>query len=163
MDKKEKRSFDIIVYSMMIVAVIYAVIQTILGNNHELHYKLVLGLWILAAVTLNDFIDPMVTGKFDTIREDRIKYFMLYSIADAGAYACLYIFVINVNLFKEPMHYVFLVIGIVLFVVKSSLFTKISVKPANKTVEKDFEEDNFEVNTLGDDDDLQVYKYRHRK
>ena len=32
MDKNKKVSFDIIVYSMMIVAVIYAIVQSLLGH-----------------------------------------------------------------------------------------------------------------------------------
>ena len=36
MDKNKKVSFDIIVYSMMIVAVIYAIVQSLSGHNNEM-------------------------------------------------------------------------------------------------------------------------------
>ena len=38
MDKNKKVSFDIIVYSMMIVAVIYAIVQSLSGHNNEIYY-----------------------------------------------------------------------------------------------------------------------------
>ena len=37
---------DIIVYGMMIAAVVYVIVQCILGNNDALHFKIVLGIWI---------------------------------------------------------------------------------------------------------------------
>lgn len=71
MDKNKKVSFDIIVYSMMIVAVIYAIVQSLSGHNNEIYYKLILGIWILLAVVLSDFVEPMINRTFEEFQEDR--------------------------------------------------------------------------------------------
>ena len=102
MSKKEKKSFDIIVYAMMIVAVIYAIVQSLLGNNQALHFKITLGIWILAAVVLSDFVEPMVNKEFDNMGEAELKKFLPYAITDAGAYICIYMFVVNAGMYKEP-------------------------------------------------------------
>jgi hypothetical protein len=122
MSRKEKKSFDIIVYAMMILAVIYAIVQSVLGNNQELHFKLTLGIWILAAVVISDFVEPMVNREFDAMNEQELKKFLPYAITDAGAYICVYMFVVNAGMYKEPVHYVFLVLGLILFVVKGMLW-----------------------------------------
>ena len=80
MSRKEKKSFDIIVYAMMILAVIYAIVQSVLGNNQELHFKLTLGIWILAAVVISDFVEPMVNREFDAMNEQELKKFLPYAI-----------------------------------------------------------------------------------
>ena len=44
-DKKTgSNPVDIIVYGMMIAAVVYVIVQCILGNNDALHFKIVLGM-----------------------------------------------------------------------------------------------------------------------
>lgn len=128
MNNREKASFDVVVYSMMIVAVIYAIVQTLLGNNNRMSFKIVLGLWILIAVTLTDFVEPMVNKSFDKMSSLKIKQYAGYAITDAFAYICLYMFVINAGFFKEPVHYIFLVVGVILFIVKSCMFAQFNKK-----------------------------------
>ena len=77
MDKNKKVSFDIIVYSMMIVAVIYAIVQSLLGHNNEIYYKLILGIWILLAVVLSDFVEPMINRTFEEFSGRQMYRYML--------------------------------------------------------------------------------------
>ena len=56
-DKKTgSNPVDIIVYGMMIAAVVYVIVQCILGNNDALYFKIVLGIWIVVAVAVADYI-----------------------------------------------------------------------------------------------------------
>ncbi len=123
MKKKNDNIFDVIIYSMMIVAVIYAVVQTLLGHNNLLSYKITLGVWILASVIISDFVDPLVNKKFDKMKSYKIQSYIMYAIADAAMYASIYVFIINVSYFKEPVHYVFLAIAFILLIVKSRLYS----------------------------------------
>lgn len=128
MNGKEKASFDVIVYSMMIVAVVYAIVQTMLGRNNEMAFKLILGVWILIAVTLTDFVEPMVNKSFDNMSSRKIKQYGCYAVTDACAYIFLYLFVINAGYFKEPVHYIFLGAGILFFITKSLIYRKFRKK-----------------------------------
>ena len=94
MDKNKKVSFDIIVYSMMIVAVIYAIVQSLSGHNNEIYYKLILGIWILLAVVLSDFVEPMINRTFEEFSGRQMYRYMAYAITDAASYMAVYIFVI---------------------------------------------------------------------
>ena len=80
---------------MMVVAVIYIIIQTVLGNNNELSFKITLGLWILAAVVISDFVEPLVKKVFDNIPFQRGMYYIIYSVFDAASYMSFYIFIIT--------------------------------------------------------------------
>ena len=166
--------FDIIVYAMMVVAVGYIIIQTILGNNSELSFKITLGIWVLAAVIVSDFVEPMATKVLDNISFKRGLYYVMYSIFDASSYISFYIFIINIGLTKEILHYVFLGLAIIFFIARILLHTMYE----NCESESDDEElenlDDIEVNTLdasdtaishvvkNDDDDMKVLIYRSR-
>lgn len=165
--KKENRSniFDIIIYGMMIVAVIYIVVQTILENNSELSFKITLGIWILAAVIINDYVEPLVNKVFDNISAKKGGTYLLYAICDAASYACFYIFIINIGLTKEVFHYVFLGIAVLLFAGRL-VFYNIFQGMEDEVQEKDgvpHEPDDVMVNTLDDDnDDIRIMIYRER-
>ncbi|MCM1308961.1 MAG: hypothetical protein NC223_10225, partial [Butyrivibrio sp.] len=90
--KAETALFDIIIYAMMIAAVLYVIVQSILGNNNRLHFKLTLGLWILAAVAVTDFIAPLFQGKLDGLSPKASLMYGVYAAADAAMFVCLYIF-----------------------------------------------------------------------
>lgn len=128
MDKNKKVSFDIIVYSMMIVAVIYAIVQSLSGHNNEIYYKLILGIWILLAVVLSDFVEPMINRTFEEFSGRQMYRYMAYAITDAASYMAVYIFVINVGIYKEPFHYIFLAAGVLLFILKFILYKKFEKK-----------------------------------
>ena len=177
MSRKEKKSFDIIVYAMMILAVIYAIVQSVLGNNQELHFKLTLGIWILAAVVISDFVEPMVNREFDAMNEQELKKFLPYAITDEGAYICVYMFVVNAGMYKEPVHYVFLVLGLILFVVKGMLWNSFHDETKRRVrIESVLEEEQKErelAMEMADSDEiegmdeietgeLQIFKYRER-
>lgn len=183
MDKNKKVSFDIIVYSMMIVAVIYAIVQSLLGHNNELYYKLILGIWILLAVVLSDFVEPTINRTFDEFSRKQMYRYMAYAIADAASYISIYIFVINAGIYKEPFHYIFLAAGVLLFILKFTLYKNFEKKDNRENrieeiLRKEREEEeelrkarfeyakddiNVEVDTLGDDDVLKVFKSHDRK
>lgn len=168
--KRENKSnfFDIIIYGMMIVAVIYIVIQTILENNSELSFKITLGIWILTAVIINDYVEPLVNKVFDDISAKKGGMYLLYAVCDAASYACFYIFIINIGLTKEVLHYVFLGIAVVLFIGRL-VFYNIFQGMEDETLETEKriddginDTDDVMVNTLDENDDIRVMIYRER-
>ncbi len=165
MEKEAKINlFDIIVYSMMVVAVIYIIIQTILGNNNELSFKITLGLWILAAVVISDFVEPLVKKVFDNIPFQRGMYYVIYSVFDAASYMSFYIFIINIGFTKEILHYVFLGLAVIFFVGRL-LFRNMYEGYRRDETAVESDPDDFEVNTLNEteeDDSLKVLIYRNR-
>ncbi len=182
MDKNKKVSFDIIVYSMMIVAVIYAIVQSLSGHNNEIYYKLILGIWILLAVVLSDFVEPMINRTFEEFSGRQMYRYMAYAITDAASYMAMYIFVINVGIYKEPFHYIFLAAGVLLFILKFILYKKFEKKDNRENrideilkkereeeeelrkarFECEKEDDDVEVDTLDDEDILKVFKSHDR-
>lgn len=174
--RSETALFDIIIYAMMIVAVLYVIVQSVMGNNNRLHFKLTLGLWILAAVVVADFIAPLVQGKFDGLNRKASYMYGIYAAADAAMFTCLYVFVINVGLAKEPLHYVFLGVSAMLFVGKTIAYKAFEGAKLRQDIEQEniapeawkFEQDENSadvifVDTLEDDDDIQVLIYRDKK
>ncbi len=188
---KKKHSsdyFDIIIYAMMIVAVIYVIVQTLMGHNNDIAYKLTLGLWILGAVVINDYIEPMVHSEFNEMNERGIRSYVIYCIADAAAYASAYIFIINISLYTEVIHYIFLVLAVILFGVKIVLYRRYKSSDnyeeceqepiqdltaagevaataegtdvkAEDTVEEP-QEEPLQTDSFEDEDDLKVFKHR---
>ncbi|MGN0375095.1 MAG: hypothetical protein ACI4EN_06295 [Butyrivibrio sp.] len=156
-EKNKSNIFDIITYAMMIVAVIYIILQTFLGNNGELSFKLTLGIWILGAIMVNDFVEPMVSKVFDGITLKKGIFYVISAVCDGAVYVCLYIFIINIGFTKEIWHYLFLVPAPV-FLAGKIFFGKMYRK-AGETVT---DLDDVEVDTLDDDEDLKVMIYRNR-
>ena len=179
-DNKEARLnlFDIIVYAMMIVAVVYIIIQTLLGNNNELSFKITLGIWILAAVVISDFVEPLVRKVLDNLSFKKGLFYVLYSVFDAAAYMSFYVFIINIGLTKEFLHYIFLGLAVIFFVARilfRNMYEEYEESDTDDTNDID-DIDNIEVNTLDEpevnlssvtdndteDDDLKVLIYRKR-
>lgn len=158
MNGKEKKSFDVIVYSMMIVAVVYAIVQTMLGHNNDISFKIVLGLWILIAVMLTDYVEPMVNKSFDGMTSQKIKQYAGCAITDSCAYICMYMFVINAGFFKEPVHYIFLLCGIILFVVKSMIYKQFR----KKDVIEDASRGKY-VSDIPEEEEIKVFLSRRDK
>lgn len=166
---KKKHLIDIIIYAMMIVAVGYIIVQTILGNNTETSFKITLGLWMLGAVIVSDFIEPLICENFNNMTGKAAAMYGLYAVCDAVAYASLYIFIINIGFTKEPVHYIFLGIAVLFFIGRISFGTLYknaeSKEDDIKVVETEpVLDDNIEVNTLSveDEDDIKVLVYRNR-
>ncbi len=166
-NKSDGGVFDVIIYGMMIAAVIYVIIQCILGNNDTLHFKLTLGIWIVLAVAVADFIGPVVTGRLNGISSKAAVLYTVYAMMDAVVYAGLYIFVINVNMTKEPLHYIFLGIGVVFFIAKTIVngkFRKMAVNPDDD--DDDMDGGDYEgepkMPDESEDDDLKVLVYRNK-
>ena len=172
-NRENKSNFiDIIVYAMMFVAVIYIVIQTLLNNNGETSFKITLGLWLLGAIVISDFVEPLICEDFDNMMKKEAMFFGLYAVADAVAYVSLYIFIINIGYTKEPIHIVFLGIAGLFFglrILFSYLYkkSKKDVLPADTQPVKEVlpdDNDDVEINTLTeeDEDDIRVMVYRSR-
>lgn len=155
-NQKYAHLFDILIYSMMVVAVGYIVVMTIMGENGELHFKLTLGIWGLIAIILNDFVEPKYNGAFEGFGEQKAKYYILYAVIDAAAYALLFMFVININLYKEPLHYIFLALSVGLFIVRTFVRRRFE---AQRSIKKD-EEDRVVNAETGEDENLRVIKYK---
>ena len=135
---------EMIVYAMMVVAVIYVIVQSILGNNSELHFKITLGIWILVAVVISDFIAPMLDKRFEKVGEKAAMLYLGYAIMDALAFTGVYIFIINVNMTKEPLHYAFLAFSVIMFLMKTFIYNKYQVE-SGKNMEAAFaEEEDWE-------------------
>ena len=90
--------------------------------------------------------------------------YLLYAVCDAASYACFYIFIINIGLTKEVLHYVFLGIAVLLFAGRL-VFYNIFRGMEDEVQEKDgvpHEPDDVMVNTLDENDDIRVMIYRER-
>ena len=87
-DKKKSAVgvLGILVYAMMIIAVIYVLVQAILGNNGTLAFKLILGVWILAAIVIMDFVEPMAGHRFDSLPAASLKWYIMYAVMDGAMY-----------------------------------------------------------------------------
>ncbi len=169
MTGKKRISFDIITYIMMILAVIYVVIQSVSGNNNRLYFKILLGIWILAAVVLNDYAEPALNGDFNRMGIGMLRLYLAYAVTDAAAYAFLYIFVINAGMFKEPVHYIFFAAGMTLMLAKSILRRYIrQPEPSasrTDTVHPETVHGNgtaFEGMDTIEEGELQIFRYRER-
>ena len=173
--KENKSNFiDIIVYAMMLVAIIYIIVQTILNNNGEASFKITLGLWMLGAIIISDFVEPLICEEFDNMTAKAAALYGLYAVSDAVAYTSLYIFIINIGYTKEPIHNIFVGIAAVFFGLrilfscmykkeKKRLVPEVKKDEADETKES-IEEDDIEINTLSeeDEDDIKVIVYRNR-
>ena len=173
--KENKRNFfDIIIYAMMVVAVIYIVVQTLLNNNGETSFKITLGLWILGSIIISDFVEPLVCAEFDNMTAKAAAFYGLYAVSDAVAYTSLYIFIINIGYTKEPIHIIFIGIAALFFGIRilfAYLYKKEKATPIFETketalpgVSEIIEDDDIEINTLSekDEDDIKVMVYRNR-
>ncbi|MCM1308607.1 MAG: hypothetical protein NC223_08415, partial [Butyrivibrio sp.] len=100
----------------------------------------------------------------------------VYAAADAAMLVCLYIFIINVGLAGEPLHYVFLGLAVLLFAGKTVAYKAFEGAKLRQDIERenimpdalDFERgggdsDDIFVDTLGEDEDIQVLIYRDKK
>ena len=104
-DKKTgSNPVDMIVYGMMIAAVVYVIVQCILGNNDALHFKIVLGIWIVAAVAVADYIGPVLSGRISEVSDKALRLYMISSILDAAAYMGFYVCIINISKTGEATH-----------------------------------------------------------
>ena len=164
MREKQKEGMsltDSIVYVLMILAVAFIVVVSIKGDNARLYFKLGLGILILVTVMIADFIGPVLGGRFDDINTAAFKNYLVYAIMDALTYVGLYVFIINVSYTKEPVHYVFLGLSVVLFLAKTWVYGRYRrlarVKPATEEDEYD-----VEVDTMEEEDEVKPYRYRSR-
>lgn len=174
MNQKENKSnfFDIIIYAMMVVAVIYIVVQTLLNNNGETSFKITLGLWMLGSIIISDFVEPLVCAEFDNMTAKAAAFYGLYAVSDAVAYTSLYIFIINIGYTKEPIHIIFIGIAALFFGIRilfAYLYKKEKAVPVLETKETVVPEvaevigdDDIEINTLSEEDDIKVMVYRNR-
>ena len=174
-NKQKEKIFDIVVLAMFVVAGIYVVVQTILRNNEELSFKLTLGVWILAVVIVMDFVEPLLTGKFDNVSRSKALLHCGFGFCSAAAWVCLYVFIINVRYVKEPVHYIFLGVSALLFFGRFVLKGIIEEFPdapidnsvkADEGIEVNIDEEDIEINTLSLDDEaeltVKVFKNRSK-
>lgn len=163
--KHKERIFDIIIYAMVVVAVVYVIIQTALGNNHELSFKITLGIWILAVVIIIDFIEPFINKNFDNISFKKMLLYGGYGMCSSMGCMSLYIFIINVRNVKEPVHYVFLGASVLLLIGRFILKNIFEDVPDENVAFEEFvdtgivvdvEEEDVEINTLSLDDEEEI-------
>ena len=179
--KKSETGFcELIVYAMMLVALVYVIVQCILSNNTKLHFKITLGIWILLATVVSDFVGPMLDKRFDKVGDKAARLYLVYAVIDAIAFAGIYLFIINVAMIKEPLHYVSLGIAVTLFLIRHIVYSRFQIE-AGKNMEEAYDEvsaeeaqeagsendgnvEDFEVNTLDkeDEEDLKVMIFRDR-
>ena len=168
-DKKKSAVgvLGILVYAMMIIAVIYVLVQAILGNNGTLAFKLILGVWILAAIVIMDFVEPMAGHRFDSLPAASLKWYIMYAVMDGAMYMCLYVFVINVSMVREPVHYLFLPAMILFLVMRIIFFNKYKASAEAVLEASDASGDIRDIDTVSagtpdDDEGLKEMIYRER-
>ena len=157
--------FDMTVYGMMAAAVVYVLIQTILGNNDTLFFKLTLGVWMMAAVAIMDYVEPMAEHRFDTLKPDALRWYTAYAVADSFMYMCLYVFIINVSMVKEPVHYAFLALMLAALALRVFFFRRYRLTAGKKKDENVIHEIKDNQETQSDDsfkDDVREMIYRER-
>ena len=126
-NRREKQSeengkgsvYDIIVYAMMILAVIFIIVQTFTGHFTGLGFRVSLGAWILIAVGISDFIGPMQCGELDGYEQWQLYRYVFACILDALAYMCVYIFIIFIGEYKDWVHYLYLGGAVLLFAIRA--------------------------------------------
>lgn len=170
-DKKTgSNPVDIIVYGMMIAAVVYVIVQCILGNNDALHFKIVLGIWIVAAVAVADYIGPVLSGRISEVSDKALRLYMISSILDAAAYMGFYVCIINISKTGEVLHYLFCGFGVICYIshlILNSKFNKLTKQEAPETEENEtpeITEDDIEIDTLSEEDEEEIKEivYRHK-
>ena len=171
--KQRERLFDVIIYAMAIVAIVYIIVQTALGNNRDLSFKITLGIWIILAIIIMDFVEPFFGKRFDNISFKKMMLYGGYGICNSMAFVSLYIFIINVRYVKEPVHYIFLGASVLLFVgrfVLKNVFDDLpdeeieNEETVDLGVTVNVEEEDIEINTLSLDDEqeLTVKMFKNR-
>ena len=167
-DKKTgSNPVDIIVYGMMIAAVVYVIVQCILGNNDALHFKIVLGIWLVAVA---DYIGPVLSGRISEVSDKALRLYMISSILDAAAYMGFYVCIINISKTGEVLHYLFCGFGVICYIshlILNSKFNKLTKQEAPETEENEtpeITEDDIEVDTLSEEDEEEIKEivYRHK-
>ena len=165
------KMLDGVIYAMMIIAVLYVLIQAMLGNNGTLAFKLTLGIWIMAAIVIMDYVEPVASHRFDSVTAGSFGWYTAYSILDGAMYMCLYVFVINVSMVREPLHYVYFAAAVLLFLIRKIIFRRYRT-----TVKRASEEDKRVIKDMNaidvlpgdeadkpDEDELREMIYRERK
>lgn len=151
-EMKEK-NVNLIVYAMVIVAVVYSLIQGLLGNAGTMHFKITLGIWIAAAVFVIDFVAPLVRGELFSGTYRKNLMYILYAVADAAMYVFLYIFVINITMSREPVHYVYLGVAAVMFPVRVILYRMYTGTSDEESEAAKLPDEDDEAAKLPDEDD----------
>ena len=171
--KQRERIFDIIIYAMAVVAIVYVIVQTALGNNRDLSFKITLGIWILIAVIMMDFVEPFVCKRFDNLSFRKMLLYGGYGLCSSMGCMSLYIFIINIRYVKEPVHYIFLGVSLLLFVgrfVLKNVFDDIPDEVVDEEDTKDsgvvvnIDVEDVEINTLSldDEEEITVKMYKNR-
>lgn len=156
--------YDIVVYIMMAMAVVYVIIMAIVGKSDATTFKTILGIWIIMAVSIADFAGPSLSGKLDNVTLAAYKCYVCYALCDAVFYMGVYMFVINLRHAAEPLHYVFFGIGLVFYGIKVVFFNRFNAY-LEKVIQKDClyeNSDDVEIDTLSDDDELKIIIYREK-
>ncbi len=151
-EMKEK-NVNLIVYAMVLVAVVYSLIQGLLGNAGTMHFKITLGIWIAAAVFVIDFVAPLVRGELFSGTYRKNLMYILYAVADAAMYVFLYIFVINITMSREPVHYVYLGVAAVMFPVRVILYRMYTGTSDEESEAAKLPDEDDEAAKLPDEDD----------
>lgn len=151
-EMKEK-NVNLIVYAMVLVAVVYSLIQGLLGNAGTMHFKITLGIWIAAAVFVIDFVAPLIRGELFSGTYRKNLMYILYAVADAAMYVFLYIFVINITMSREPVHYVYLGVAAVMFPVRVILYRMYTGTSDEESEAAKLPDEDDEAAKLPDEDD----------
>ncbi len=153
--------FDIVIFSMLILAVIFIIVGAVQGIIGTSYFKIILGVWIVALIVINDFAEPYNMGEFDNLSMRRSRLYLLYAVCDAVFYAFLYLFIININKYSEPLHYVFLGLSIASFV-GMLMFRKRFKDEPDKDERPSYSGAYVEGGIRSDDDDIKVMILKDR-
>ena len=82
--------------------------------------------------------------RFEKVGEKAAMLYLGYAIMDALAFTGVYIFIINVNMTKEPLHYAFLAFSVIMFLMKTFIYNKYQVESGRNMEAAFAEEEDLE-------------------
>lgn len=182
----KEKILSLILNTMLALGVVYILVQTAWKNNDRLQYKVILGVWLVVYVFLNDIAEPYLTGKIINMKEYKKETYLMYALLDIVSFAGIYLFVINAHEVSEPFHYFGAIVFGVLLIPKKKVYFRFL--EMNKEADEELEDavtdqidptedssqeaastvqdDDFEIDTLDldkDDNDIKEIVYRDRR
>lgn len=182
----KEKILSLILNTMLALGVVYILAQTAWKNNNRLQYKVILGVWLVAYVFINDIVEPYLTGKIINMKEYKKETYLMYALLDIVSFAGIYLFVINAHEVSEPLHYFgAIVFGVLLIPKKKAYFRFLEMNKDTDEEPEDTEsiqteltadssqeaastvqDDDFEIDTLSldkDDNDIKEIVFRDRR
>lgn len=158
--------FDTIVYVMMAMAVIFVVVMSVCKMSETAVFKIILGIWIVIAIAIADFVGPLLRKRFDEVSRKAAYSYTIYAICDGVFYVGIYVCIINLRNTGDILHYVFLGAGIAAFIVKTVFYNRFKADADEEFLEEESEPENRMEEASQDneeDEDMKVFIFREKE